>query len=119
MHRSPTVNKLVGGVLRSFLGRGLNAAIPGASERPHSEARHKVEGTTTREASGKSLPVEDILYPRGPISGLPEEFESRRERFAELDSLESGWTLELRKRKAASVVEAIFFSPSGNLLIIA
>lgn len=76
---------------------------------PHSKPNH-VTGTTTRE---KGVPEEDILYPQGLIAGLPEEFDSRRERFAELDSLQPGWTLELRKRRAGSAVDAVFFSPDG------
>ena len=53
----------------------------------------------------------DALY-RGPIQLIPEEHASRRERFAELDSLEPGWEVELRNKGAA--VEASFFSPSGE-----
>lgn len=31
-----------------------------------------------------------VVYARGPVSGLPEEHASRRERFAELDTLQVG-----------------------------
>ena len=92
----------------STTGRG-----PASGRMPALESLH-IQGTTTRETGSKSSPKEDILYPKGPIAGLPEEFESRRERFEELDSLQPGWTLELRKRRAGSAVEAIFFSPSGG-----
>lgn len=78
--------------------------------------QQRVEGLTTREKTSKVVPQEDTLYPRGSIAGLPEDFESRRERFAELDALEPGWTLELRKRRSASAVEAVFYSPEGDLL---
>eukprot|EP00884_Botryococcus_braunii_P019195 jgi/Botrbrau1/595/Bobra.0010s0059.1 len=52
-----------------------------------------------------------VMYPRGPIAGMPEEFAGRRERFLELDSLEKGWSVELRGRDQAAVLEAVFFSP--------
>ncbi len=55
-----------------------------------------------------------VLYPRGPLAALPEEHASRKERFAELDSLQPGWTVELRSREEGSPVEAIFYSPEGQ-----
>lgn len=55
-----------------------------------------------------------LLYPRGPVSALPEEHASRKERFAELDTLQPGWTVELRSRGEGAPVDAIFFSPSGE-----
>ena len=55
-----------------------------------------------------------IVHPRGPLATLPEEQASRRERFAELDTLQSGWTVELRSRGEGSTVEAVFFSPDGQ-----
>lgn len=55
-----------------------------------------------------------MVYPRGPIAGLPEEHASRRERFAELDSLQPGWTVELRSRGEGAPVDAVFFSPAGE-----
>lgn len=55
-----------------------------------------------------------VVYPRGPISGLPEEHASRRERFEELDALQVGWTLELRQRAEGGVVDAVFFGPDGE-----
>ncbi|KAG2444446.1 hypothetical protein HXX76_001199 [Chlamydomonas incerta] len=53
-----------------------------------------------------------VVYARGPLSGLPEEHASRRERFAELDTLQPGWTVELRTK--GDTVEAVFFHPSGE-----
>lgn len=35
---------------------------------------------------------------RGSIAGLPEEHASRKERFAELDTLQPGWEVELRHK---------------------
>ena len=56
-----------------------------------------------------------VVYSRGPVAGLPEEHESRRERFAELEQLQTGWTVELRTRgEAASTVDAVFYSPAGD-----
>jgi ribosome maturation protein SDO1 len=55
-----------------------------------------------------------VLYPRGPLAGLPEDHASRKERFAELDTLQPGWTVELRSREEGSTVEAIFYSPEGH-----
>jgi len=41
-------------------------------------------------AQGEGSPV---VY-RGPIAQMPEEHASRRERFAELDGLQSGWQVK-------------------------
>ncbi|GLC46131.1 hypothetical protein PLESTB_001193300 [Pleodorina starrii] len=56
--------------------------------------------------------VQAVVYPRGPVRELPEEHSSRRERFAELDTLQPGWTVELRTK--GDTVEAVFFHPSGE-----
>jgi ribosome maturation protein SDO1 len=53
-----------------------------------------------------------VVYERGPISELPEEFASRRERFAELDGFQPGWLVELRER--GDTVDAVFYSPAGE-----
>lgn len=55
-----------------------------------------------------------ILYPRGPVGGMPEEYAGRRERFLELDALEPGWTVELRGKNNSSIMDAVFFSPQGQ-----
>jgi hypothetical protein len=44
---------------------------------------------------------------------MPEAFASRRDRFAPLDGIQAGWTVELRKRAGSSVVDAVFFDPDG------
>ena len=54
------------------------------------------------------------LYAKGPIAGLPEEFASRKERFAELDQLQAGWEVELRSR--GDTVDAVFYAPDGTLV---
>jgi hypothetical protein len=55
-----------------------------------------------------------VLYAKGSIGGLPEEFASRKERFAELDQLQAGWLVELRSR--GDTVDAVFFAPDGALV---
>lgn len=67
---------------------------------------------TGREVHENS--VSSVVYPRGPIGGLPDEHASRKERFAELDQLQSGWTVELRAREAGGPVEAIFYAPDDQ-----
>ena len=53
-----------------------------------------------------------MVYARGGIAELPEEHASRRERFAELDSLQAGWEVELITRGTS--VDAVFYSPTGE-----
>lgn len=65
------------------------------------------------EAGGPTSTA-SVVYPRGPIASLPEEHASRRDRFCELDTLQPGWTVELRQRPGASVVEAAFWGPDGT-----
>ncbi|PRW61221.1 ribosome maturation SBDS [Chlorella sorokiniana] len=55
-----------------------------------------------------------VVWPRGPVAELPEEHASRRERFAELDGLQPGWTVELRSRGEGGTIDAVFFSPAGE-----
>ncbi len=57
---------------------------------------------------------QDVVY-RGSIAGLPEEHASRRERFAELDTLQPGWEVELRRK--GDTVEAVFFAPGTGALV--
>ena len=70
-------------------------------------AGHTVRAT----ADAQSIAV---IYPRGSIRGLPDAHASRRERFAELDSLQPGWQVELRSRGAGGAVDAVFYSPTGE-----
>ncbi|GLI61502.1 hypothetical protein VaNZ11_003831 [Volvox africanus] len=70
-------------------------------------------GSNVRDAGGPGAEQsQQVVYPRGPVSGIPEEHASRRERFAELDTLQAGWTVELRTK--GDTVEAVFFHPSGE-----
>lgn len=55
-----------------------------------------------------------VVYPKGPVAGLPEEHASRRERFAELDALQPGWQVELRCKGEGGSVDAVFYSPAGQ-----
>ncbi len=58
---------------------------------------------------------ETVLYPRGPISGMPEEYAARRERFEEIDGLQEGWTVQLQtKGGSAEVLDAVFWGPAGE-----
>ena len=45
------------------------------------------------------------------MADMPEEHASRRERFAELDQLQPGWTVQLRSR--GETIDARFISPQG------
>ena len=47
----------------------------------------------------------------GSIAAMPDDHASRRERFAEIDALQPGWSVELRSR--GSTVDASFVSPAG------
>ncbi|GAB4814927.1 hypothetical protein N2152v2_001973 [Parachlorella kessleri] len=86
---------------------GFVAATAGSNAVP---PRRRATGATgAADAAGAA-----VLYPRGPISGLPEEHASRKERFAELDDLQPGWTVELRSRGEGAPVDAVFFSPGGD-----
>jgi ribosome maturation protein SDO1 len=63
------------------------------------------------------VPVEEkVVYDKGPISTIPEEFASRRDRFSEIDELQPGWTVELKTKGTSSVIDAVFYAPSGDLV---
>ncbi|KAG2493699.1 hypothetical protein HYH03_008213 [Edaphochlamys debaryana] len=98
------------------------AAVPAAGPGPGSEANVAaaaagrapvaVPGASSRREAGAAGGGGAVVYARGPVSALPEEHASRRERFAELDTLQPGWTVELRSR--GDTVDAVFFHPSGE-----
>ena len=94
-------------VLR-YRGRDDGAEEPIPSQTVRSSA------LTTRQPENGAVSKQDILYATGPISGIPDEFESRRERFQELDKLQQGWTVELVQKRGSSAVDAAFFSPNGK-----
>lgn len=57
-----------------------------------------------------------VVFERGPIRAIPEQWANRRSMFEELDTLQPGWTVELRARgsAAAGAVDAVFFDPAGD-----
>jgi hypothetical protein len=63
------------------------------------------------ESTAAASSGQRVLYPRGSIADLPEEFATRKERFAELDQLQPGWQVELSSR--GETVDAVFYSPEG------
>lgn len=77
------------------------------------ETHHELAGHTVRPTAEQSIAV---IYPKGPIEGLPDAHPSRRERFAELDSLQPGWQVELRSRGSGGAIDAVFYSPTGEAL---
>lgn len=79
------------------------AAAPAAAPAPRAAAR-----------GGAASSGATVVWPRGPVAELPEEHASRRERFAELDGLQPGWTVELRTRGEGGTIDAVFFSPDGE-----
>jgi hypothetical protein len=52
------------------------------------------------------------LY-EGSIADMPEDYASRRERFSELDELQTGWVVRLSSRNDGGTVDATFTSPAG------
>ena len=110
----------------AFATRELSRALAeSSSEASPSEASGATRLTTRRvardaagEGGGAGAGAGDegtyeILYARGKIAEMPEAFASRRDRFAPLDGIQAGWTVELRKRAGSSVVDAVFFDPDG------
>lgn len=63
-----------------------------------------------------SMLEEKILFEKGPIAALPDEYASRRERFSEIDDLQPGWTVQLKTKGSNSVIDAIFFDPCGDMV---
>jgi ribosome maturation protein SDO1 len=109
----------------AFATRELSRALAeSSSEASSSEASGATRLTTRRVArdaagegggagAGAGEGTYEILYARGKIAEMPEAFASRRDRFAPLDGIQAGWTVELRKRAGSSVVDAVFFDPDG------
>ena len=98
-----------GVIIRGVVIRGIGRhAINDAESR---ERRGGGRGGAGAGAMGEG--TYEILYARGKIAEMPEAFASRRDRFAPLDGIQAGWTVELRKRAGSSVVDAVFFDPDG------
>lgn len=80
------------------------AAVPPEPEQPRI-----VAPVQTLSASEQT-----VVFQRGAIADIPDEFASRRDRFSEIDELQPGWTVQLKQKGTGSVVDAVFFSPSGE-----
>ncbi|GIL54427.1 hypothetical protein Vafri_9964 [Volvox africanus] len=66
----------------STSGRSAPAAIAAAGS-------GRRGGSSGRDAGGPGAEqLQQVVYPRGPVSGIPDEHASRKERFAELDALQ-------------------------------
>ena len=105
--------------------RDMDGALAGAVPGGDGEAKMAKAAAAPRVRRGggdddggggeaAAAPVE-VLYPRGPIAGMPEEHASRQDRFVCIDEIQGGWLVELRRRGGSSVVDAVFFSPDGVL----
>lgn len=114
----------VGAYAMRDLEGALAGAVPGGDgeakmARAKIVARRDASCVGERDGSSGSAanpgPGVEVLYPRGPIAGVPDEHASRRERFAPIDEIQGGWLVELRRRVGSSVVDAVFFSPDGVL----
>ena len=105
----------------AYAMRDLEGALAGAVPGGDGEAKMaRAKIVARREATvpgsnGSAAAGVEVLYPRGPIAGVPDEHASRRERFAPIDEIQVGWRVELRRRGGSSVVDAVFFSPDGVL----
>ena len=109
----------------AYAMRDMDGALAGAVPGGDGEAKMAKAAAAPRVRRGggdddggggeaAAAPVE-VLYPRGPIAGMPEEHASRRDRFVCIDEIQGGWLVELRRRGGSSVVDAVFFSPDGVL----
>ncbi|KAK9843963.1 hypothetical protein WJX81_000571 [Elliptochloris bilobata] len=97
-------------VLASEERRNGVAAAPAGAARPAPQRRASEPG-----AHAQPDPGAEVLYAAGPIAELPERYAARRERFAELDTLQPGWSVELRGRRGGDdAVDAFFVSPAGD-----
>lgn len=67
--------------------------------------------TAVKKQDGDSA----VVYQRGPISALPDDF-ARKEMFEEINAFEGGWEVELTKSQGSDVIQAFFYSPSGEAI---
>jgi len=102
-------------VKQSEVGKAEEALKQMEISRPSSKP---VQNVQRRAMQLETLSSSDanILVKRGPIASLPEEHESRRERFADIDKYQAGWEVELRGREGSSIIDAVFYSPDGELI---
>ena len=71
-------------------------------------------GSAAAPAAAPQASATVVVFPRAPIASLPDAHASRRERFAELDTLSPGWQVELRARPGSTVVDATLYAPDGT-----
>ena len=106
----------------AYAMRDLEGALAGAVPGGDGEAKMArakivarrdaaVGGATARRVSRRGV---EVLYPRGPIAGVPDEHASQGAVRAD-GQIQGGWLVELRRRGGSSVVDAVFFSPDGVL----
>jgi hypothetical protein len=113
----PPVPSTLASVAEGLRGTGDNEASasgrtePAGGRQQHAARAQRGTAAAGGEAAGSSGRV---LYARGLIEGLPQEYASRKERFAELDQLQAGWQVELRSR--GDTVDAVFYAPDGALV---
>lgn len=91
-------------------GSGSGFVAAAAATMPAARGPRGAGAAAARAAAAGGM----VVYHRGPVEQLPEEHASRRERFAELDALQPGWTVELRSRGEGGTIDAVFFSPAGE-----
>ena len=94
----------------------FEASTDGPARRLPSSTARVLRDATPRSERGVAAEAGagvEVLYARGKIADLPEAYASRRERFAPLDAVQAGWTVELRRRGGSSAVDAVFFDPDG------
>jgi ribosome maturation protein SDO1 len=112
---------------RGITSHGIAGAGSGyAAERQHAIVEPRREARANPESATASSSVEggaahddsslgDVVVSKRSIQDLPEKYESRRERFSEIDSLQSGWQVELRARSdQANTLDAVFYDPDGS-----
>lgn len=91
----------------AVVGQPTTPSVVSPSRRPAAASRQQREDSVAASAAASN-----VVYKRGAIEGLPEEFASRKERFVELDQLQSGWQVELISR--GETVDAVFYDPEGK-----
>lgn len=96
-------------------GAASSMAMAGGHVHAPPVAHARRPAATGEGAGPASAPTYEVVYPRGPIGALPEEHSARRDRFAELEGLQPGWQVELRRKGEGAILDAVFFDPEGVL----
>lgn len=82
----------------------------------HVADQYKPEPPKVAPVHLRAAVEEKVIYERGPVADIPDEYAGRRERFSEIDDLQPGWTVQLRTKGTSSVIDAVFFSPRGDMV---